>query len=71
LPNLKIRTGSLGDEDICELVQAKSRLNFDGGVILAEGRRVRSYEELVRLATQDYSEKEFIDVVLLPLIAGG
>jgi hypothetical protein len=59
-------------EDICELEQARYRLNFDGGVILVEGRRVRSYDELVRLTNQDnYKKKGFMEVVLLPLIAGG
>jgi len=73
LPKLKIKLplGSLS-EDVCELEQAKYRLNFDDGVLLVEGQTVHSYDELVKLATQDnYKNKEFLEVVLLQVIEGG
>ncbi len=48
------------------------RLNFNTGIILVEGQRVHSYEELVQLAGQDkYRNQEFIKVLLMPLIVGG
>jgi len=73
LPKLKIKLplGSLS-EDVCELEQAKYRLNFDDGVLLVEGQTVHSYDELVQLANQDnYKNKEFLEVVLLQVIEGG
>jgi hypothetical protein len=54
------------------LEEAGHRLNFSDAVILADGKRVHSYDELIRLAALDnYKDKEFIEVVLLPLISGG
>jgi hypothetical protein len=59
-------------EDAFELEEAKSRLNFDKGMILVDGQRVKSYEDLVRLAKQDkYKNKEFIEVDVILLVAGG
>ena len=72
LPKLKIKL-PLGypSEDVCDLEQAKYRLNFDAGIFLVEGQRVHSYDELVQLATQDkYKNKEFLEIELL-LIEGG
>ncbi len=63
--------GSL-NEDICDLEEAKNRLNFDVGIILIEGQIMHSYDELVQLAYQDtYKNKEYIEVVVLPTITGG
>jgi hypothetical protein len=59
-------------EDPFELEEARSRLNFDSGMILVDGQRLRSYDELVRLAAQEkYQNQEFIEVVAILLIAGG
>jgi hypothetical protein len=53
------------------LEQAKS-LNFDNGIVLFDGIRVHSYEELVQLTSlEKYKNLEFIEIVLLPNIAGG
>jgi hypothetical protein len=72
LPKLKIKSATNIGEDVCELEQARSRLNFNGGVLLIDGHRVRSYDELVKLAYDDaYKNREYIEVVLLPLIGGG
>ncbi len=47
-------------------------MNFKGGMILVEGKRVRSYDELVQLAAQEkFKNKEFIEVVLLRTLSGG
>jgi hypothetical protein len=41
-------------------------------MILVDGQRLRSYDELVRLAAQEkYQNQEFIEVVAILLIAGG
>jgi hypothetical protein len=56
---------------VCEFEKAKS-LNYNGMVVLVDGTRVSSYDELVQLATQDiYKNREFIEVVLMPIVAGG
>lgn len=47
-------------------------MNFNEGVFLVEGQGVRSYDELVNIATQDkYKNKEFLEVKLLHIIGGG
>ncbi len=41
-------------------------------LLLVEGQLVRSYEELIKLATQDrYKNKGFLEAKLEPLIGGG
>jgi hypothetical protein len=72
LPKLKIKLPSDSDEYICELAQANEYLNFNEGVFLVEGQGVHSYDELVRIATQDKNKnKEFLVVELLHIIGGG
>jgi len=75
LPKLKIQSpfGSGNEGDICDLEQAKHRLSYGSeSVVLVDGQVVNSYEELVQIVAQErYKDKEFLKVVLLPLIAGG
>jgi len=75
LPKLKVTTWHRGYqcEDICDLEQAKDFLNFDSTYqVTVEGQVLSCYDQLVRLVAQDfYKDKEFIEVVLLPLIGGG
>ena len=76
LPKLKVNSSFLGEptDDICELEQAKYRFSYSSETLMVvEGHVVKSYEELVQLATNDhYKNKEFLEVVLLPaLISGG
>ena len=52
----------------------KDVLFSQGGedIIVAEGQVIKSYEELVQLATQDsYKDKEFLEVWLLAVEIGG
>jgi hypothetical protein len=74
LPKLKIKS-PFGDtdEDICDLAEAKHRLNFSAEVsVVVERRLVNSYEELVQLASQeDYRNNEYLAVELLPALIGG
>lgn len=64
LPKIKIMLPpGYPDEDAFELEQARYRLNFDGGMILVERQKVKSYDELVQLAAQEkYKDKEYIEV---------
>ena len=74
LPKLKVKLPfGYPNEDICELEQSKYRFSYGGEVlVVVEGQVVNSYEELVQLVKQeDYKNKEFLEVTLLPAIVGG
>ncbi len=59
-------------EDVCEIEQAQPVLDFKSGTILVEGQKVQSYAELVELATSEqYRNKNSIEVMILPAILGG
>jgi hypothetical protein len=59
-------------EDICELEEARHLLNFENGMIMVEGQRVLSFDDLLQLIAQDkFRDREYIEVVRLPAIAGG
>ena len=75
LPKLKIKN-SFGNpsDDICELEQAKHRFfNHPQDILfLVEAQVVSTYEELVKLANRDdYKDREFLQVELLPSLIGG
>lgn len=43
-----------------------------GIIALVDGQAARSYEELVKLVTQDrYKDRKIIEVMLMPIAAGG
>ena len=75
LPKLKIHSlyGPESEADICDLEQAKNRFNYDAGtIIVVEGQVVSSYDELVELTEMEkYKDQDFLQVVLMPFIAGG
>lgn len=55
-----------------KLEEVKGRLNYERVMVLFDGRRVHSYEELVQLAGQDgYRDRETVELVILPIIEGG
>jgi hypothetical protein len=63
--------GQIG-EDLCKLEEARNILNFDTWIILVESQRVQSYDQLVRMASLDkYKDREYLEVVLLPVVEGG
>lgn len=75
LPKLKVRMpfGQV-DDDLCDLEQARQRFNWgrEEFLIAVEGQLVTSYEELVEVASRDcYRGREFIEVRLMSLAAGG
>lgn len=75
LPKLKVHSlsGSGPKDYIYDLEQAKHRLDYESNtIVLVEGHIVNSHEKLIQVATQDrYKDKEFLEVVLLSIIAGG
>ena len=75
LPKLRIKPPPPNvAEDIFDFEQARYRFNWghEPFLILVEGQPVASYEELGELAKQDrFREKEFLEVELQPLLAGG
>ena len=75
LPRLKVQSpfASGNEADICDLEEAKHYFDYGSeAVILVDGQVVNSYEELIQIAAgENYKDKEFIEVVRLPLIAGG
>ena len=76
LPKLKIRSllESGNETEIYDLEQAKSLLTQLPAsiIVVAEGQVINSHEDLVQLATQErYQDREFLDVMVLPVIEGG
>ncbi len=77
LPKLRVMTAfETWDpaEETISLEEAKYRIDFDTFTLVAiEDQVVRSYDELVQLASQDcYKGKEFLNVVLIyDLVDGG
>jgi hypothetical protein len=75
LPKLKIRLPSPnGAEDICDLQEAKYRFNWghEPFLILVEKKPIASYEELMEFVKMNrFKDREFLEVELQPLLAGG
>ena len=73
-PKLKIKT--LRElrpvEEVRDIEQSRYLFLADA-MILVEGHRINTYDELIQLATRDeYKNQEFLEVVLLPIeVAGG
>jgi hypothetical protein len=73
-PKLKVTHWIDGktSQEILDFEQAPDFLfNYDV-IVAVEGEVIRSYEELVRLASRDqFRERDFLDVQLETVIAGG
>ena len=74
LPKLKVKlhVGRLSEE-LREFEQGQYLpFSDDHVLIFVEDHFINSYDELVRLASQDsYKDKEFLEVLLTPAIGGG
>ena len=72
LPKLKVKVfPGYSTEEVHDFEHAKD-LPFPDAPIFVEGQRISSYEELVQLAAQDsYKDKEFLEVVITPLLPAG
>ena len=73
LPKLKVK--GLGwdvSKEICDFEQAKYFPFGHDVVIVVEGQVIRSYDDIIQLVAQDrYKDKEFLEVMFLPIIVGG
>jgi hypothetical protein len=57
---------------VVNLEESQSLLDFEGRIILVEGQRAHSYDELAALvASDEYKNKKYLEVVVLPTIVGG
>ncbi len=77
LPKLKLRNHlgySLGEipdfeEASSSLFSTNQRIRT---LVVVDGKAINSYDELVQLAAQScYKDKEFLEVVLIPVSCGG
>jgi hypothetical protein len=75
LPKLRIKLPSHNEaRDICNLEEAKYRFNWghEPFLIAVEGQIINSFDDLLELAKQDrFKGREFLEVELQPLLAGG
>jgi hypothetical protein len=73
LPKIKIEfSPGLPELDAIDIEQTRTQLDFRNGIFMLDGQRIRSYEDLVELASQEkYKDKEFIKVQAVLLVAGG
>ena len=75
LPRLRIRLPAPSEtRDVCSLEQARYRFNWghDPFLVVVEGQAVSSFHDLMELAGQDrFKDKEFLEVEVHPLLAGG
>ncbi len=75
LPKLRIKPlSSPGPEDSCDLEEAKHRFNWghEPFLILVEKQPISSYEELIEFVEKNsLQDREFLEVELQPLLAGG
>jgi hypothetical protein len=72
VPKLKILYYGFSNEDICDLDQAGYLFDIGEIMIMVAGQKIASYDSLVKLISQDrYKDKQYVEVVLLPAIAGG
>jgi hypothetical protein len=74
-PKLRIKLPSPDTvEDICDLQEARHRFNWghEPFLILVEKQPISSYEELIEFVERNPSkDREYLEVELQPLLAGG
>jgi len=75
LPKLRIKLPAPNvAEDVCDLQEARHRFNWghEPFLILVEKQPIASYEELMGFVNRNpLKDKEFLEVELQPLLAGG
>jgi hypothetical protein len=60
------------EEEAFNLEEAATRLNFERSIIAVDGRRVRTYEDLVKLVSQPpYREREYVEILVALFAMGG
>ncbi len=71
-PKLKIMYFGFSDEVICDLDQAGYLFDSRDLMVLVDGQRIISYDDLAKLVVQErYQGRQYLEVALLPVIAGG
>ncbi len=72
MPKLLVKVFGDPGEDIYDLEEARYLFDFAHQIVVIDGKNVRSYDELVKIVSQEkYSNQEFVEVVQIPAIAGG
>ncbi len=72
-PKLHIKRESReSSTEILDFEQARHLPFGKGSIVVIEGKLVNSYDEFLKLFTcGKYNSKEYLDILLLPLIIGG
>jgi hypothetical protein len=74
LPKLKVKKQALqSDEGEIQDFEVAKKFPFDTDfVVVVEGQQINSYEHLLKIAGQEkFKNKEFLEVIFLPMIVGG
>lgn len=72
LPKLKISGLGWDDKKLHDLSEARFFAFTEDLIVTLEGQIVGSFEEIKGLAeSRNYREKEYLEIVFLPVIVGG
>ncbi len=72
MPKLLVKVFGDPGEDIYALEEVKYLFNFADQIVVIDGQNVRSYDELVKIVSEErYRNQELIEVVQIPAITGG
>jgi hypothetical protein len=73
LPKLSVKKEATDEHSEIQDFEEARNFPFDQEIIIvAEGRQVTSYEDLLKLAAQEkYKDRKFLEVMFLPMIVGG
>lgn len=72
MPRLLVKVFGDPGEDIYDLEEARYLFNFANQIVVIDGQNVRSYDELVKIVSQEkYRDQEFIEIVQIPATTGG
>jgi PDZ domain-containing secreted protein len=72
MPKLLVRVFGDPGEDIYEFEEAGFLFAFTDRIVIIDGQEVHSYEELVKIVSQEkYKSQEFIEVDQIPAVQGG
>jgi hypothetical protein len=74
LPKLKVNKSAWSNEpeQVQTLEEAKSFPFHEELIIVAEGKQINSYDDLLNMVQQEpFRNKEYLEVFFLPMIFGG
>jgi hypothetical protein len=59
-------------EEVCVLEQSGYIFDYQDKIVLVEGQKVNTFDEMFELVNQEkYRSRESLEVVLIPLVSGG